>query len=112
MSRNGVICQRRRRSLNRLRDFRVVDERGTRDRTCRRCRGEINEGRDFVRCRVIIGFSPNLEGLRAEGAETPVTCAALVFRGREAQHLEQDHAVLATPELVEAAFVALGGTDR
>jgi hypothetical protein len=112
MSRNTLICIRCRAARNRN-GFRRVD--GRIDRTCKVCRGEMQTGEGaLVRCQLHVPAVPLVDGRPVQGFKATVPCGALVFRGREAQHLAEVHgAPAAAPELVDRAFarVKAGGEE-
>lgn len=104
-----ALCLRCRWFRDRIHGFRV-DVDGTRDRTCRICRGEMRAGA-LVRCALTVPAVPLVEGRPVLGFKAHVPCAALVFRGRETEHLAETHATAATPELVERSFSRVGGGE-
>ena len=118
----GYFCRRCRR-MRKVTEFAVKPGRVGRDPVCLRChdqeayvarapRGdEVDQ--TFVRCMVTMRVRPAVDGSVVEGMRSQVPCACLVFRGREAEHLEQNHDLLPTPELVERSFapVMRGGGE-
>jgi hypothetical protein len=95
--RGPLQCNRCKKPRDRHRDF-ERDEKGTLiSRTCRFCRVEMHgrrgPDREFVRCQLVVRARPLVDGLPVEGLAATHVCGALVFRGREQQHLVEAHGV-------------------